>query len=147
MSYYCWKLGWCSFVMYFQYFLHTKNPILTLRKWKLIFLCIENEKSQYKLCLPSQYAHICTIWGHLNKLFHDLGHDLAHLAWKPCNFVHYRSYLRRGFYNICNSPSSLFFLITRSHNMTQCEGFTFFYFFEFLRLDSKCGRNGKHEPS
>jgi hypothetical protein len=110
-----------------------KNPILTLRKWKLIILCIENENSQYELCLPSQYAHMCIIWGHLNKLFHNLGHDLAHLAWKPWNFIDDRSYMRRDFCNICNSPSLLFFLITRSHNMTQCKGFTFFWFvFNFL---------------
>jgi hypothetical protein len=43
------------------------------------FLCIENENSQYELCLPSQYAHMCTIWDHLNKLFYDSGHDLAHV--------------------------------------------------------------------
>jgi hypothetical protein len=48
---------------------------------------------------------------------------------KAMNFVHDRSFLRRGFYNICNSKSLLFFLITRSHNMTQCKGFTFFDFF------------------
>jgi hypothetical protein len=46
----------------------------------IIFLCIENKKSQYELSLPSQYAYMCAIWDHLNKLFHDLGHDLAHLA-------------------------------------------------------------------
>jgi hypothetical protein len=44
------------------------------------FLCIENEKSQYELCLPSQYAYMYTIWGHLNKLYYDPSHDLAHLA-------------------------------------------------------------------
>jgi hypothetical protein len=60
------------------------------------FLCIENENFQYELCLPSQYAHMFTIWGHLNKLFYDSGHDLAHVAWKPWNFVHDRSFLRRG---------------------------------------------------
>jgi hypothetical protein len=59
------------------------------------FLCIENENSQYELCLASQYAHMCTIWGHLNKLFYDSSHDLAYLAWKPWNFVHDRSFLRR----------------------------------------------------
>jgi hypothetical protein len=69
------------------------------------FLYIENGNSQYELCLPSQYTHMSTIWGHLNKLFYDSAHDLAHLAWKPWNFVHDRSFLRRGFYNICNSLS------------------------------------------
>jgi hypothetical protein len=82
---------------------------------------------QSELCLPSQYAHMCIIWGHLNKLFYDSDHDLAHVAWKPWNFVYDRSFLRRGFYNISNSPSLLFFLKTRVHKMTQCEGFTFFW--------------------
>jgi hypothetical protein len=115
--------------MYFQYFLHKKTQFWHLKNENWFFLCIENENSQYELCFPSQYAHMCTIWGYLNKLFQDLGHDLAHLAWKPWNFVHDRSYLRRGFYNICNSPSLLFFLITRSHTMTQCEGFIIFWFY------------------
>jgi hypothetical protein len=66
--------------MYFQYFLHKKNLISTFRKWKLIFLYIENENFQYEHFLPSQYAHMCTIWGHLKKLFHDSGHDLAYVA-------------------------------------------------------------------
>jgi hypothetical protein len=93
------------------------------------FLCIEYENYQFELCLPSQYAHMCTVWGYFNKLFHDSRHDLAHLAWKPWNFVHDRSFLSRDFQNICNSSSLLFFLTTRSHNMTQCEGFIFFDFF------------------
>jgi hypothetical protein len=41
------------------------------------FLSIENENTQYEISLPSQYAHMCTIWGHLNKLFYDSGYDLA----------------------------------------------------------------------
>jgi hypothetical protein len=97
-----------------------------------------------ELCLPSQYAHMWTIWGHLNKLFHDSGHDLAHLVWKPWNFIHDRSFFRRIFYNICNSPSLLSFLTTRSHNMNSAKVLHFFIFFEFLMIDSKCGRNGGH---
>jgi hypothetical protein len=47
-------------------------------------------------------------------------------VWYFCRRHSILSYLRRDFYNICNSSSLLFFHITRSHNMTQCEGFTFF---------------------
>jgi hypothetical protein len=84
--------------------------------------------------------HICSEYGgNFNKLFHDLDHDLAHLAWKPWNFVHDRSFPRRGFYNICNNPSLLFFLTTRSHNMTQCEGFTIFFWISYawFKMSSK----------
>jgi hypothetical protein len=125
MSYYCWKLGWYNFVMYFRYFLHKKTQSWHLENGNWFFM-----HRKWKLSIWTLFViPICTIWSHLNKLFHDLGHDLAHLAWKPWNFIHDRSYLRKSFYNICNSPSLLFFLITRSHNMTQCEGFIFFWFF------------------
>jgi hypothetical protein len=66
------------------------------RKWKIPILTL--------FAIP-----ICAIWGHLKKLFYNSGHDLAYVAWKPWNFVHGRSILRRSFYNICNSPSLLFF--------------------------------------
>jgi hypothetical protein len=32
------------------------------------FLCEENENTQNESWLPSQVAHMCTIWGHINKL-------------------------------------------------------------------------------
>jgi hypothetical protein len=89
------------------------------RKWKI---------SIWTLFAIPIYTHVHNM-GHLNKLFHDSSHDLAHLAWKRWNFIHDRSFLIRGFYNICNSAIFLFFLTTRSHNMTQCEGFTFFDYF------------------
>jgi hypothetical protein len=31
VSYYCWKLGWSSFVIYFQYFLHKKTQFWHLK--------------------------------------------------------------------------------------------------------------------
>jgi hypothetical protein len=55
--------------------------------------------------------------------------QLAHLARKPWNFVQGSSFLWTLFQNVSNIPSLLFFLETRSHNMTQREGFEFFWFF------------------
>jgi hypothetical protein len=87
---------------------------------------------------------MCAIWGHLNKICHDFGLDLAHFAWKSWNAILGSSFLRRVFSNICDSQSLLTFLTTRSQNMIQCEGFTFF---EFLMLDLNCGQNGGHGHS
>jgi hypothetical protein len=90
------------------------------------FLCEEKENTQNKDCLPSQVTHMCIIWGHLNKLYHDFGLNLAHFAWKSWNSIIGSSFLRRVLSNICDSQSLLTLLPTRSHNMIQCEGFTFF---------------------
>ena len=48
-------------------------------------------------------------------------------AWNPWIFIHDSSFLRTLFLNICRIPSLLFFLETRSHIMTQSEGFQFFW--------------------
>jgi hypothetical protein len=93
------------------------------------FLWEEKENTQNEDCLPSHVAHMCAIWGHLNKICHDFGLDLAHFAWKSWNAILGSSFLRRVFSNICDSQSLLTLLTTRSHNMIQCEGFTFFDFF------------------
>jgi hypothetical protein len=37
VSYYCWKLGWPSFVMYFQYFLHKKTQFWHLENGNWFF--------------------------------------------------------------------------------------------------------------
>ena len=106
-----------------------KTPFRHLKKWKLIFLYnkVENFIGQHRL--PCQDAHVCTIWAHYHTLCHGCGHNIGHLPWKPWNFVHDSSFLRTLFENICNIPILLFFIETRSHKMTQCEGFTFFWFF------------------
>ena len=52
-----------------------------------------------------------------------------HLPWSSWNFEQDRSFVRTLFKNIYNIVSLLFFLETRSHNLTQCEDFTFFLFF------------------
>jgi hypothetical protein len=95
-----------------------KNLVLIVGKYKMNFLCEEKKNTQNEHCLPSQVAHMCTIWGNLNKLCHGFGHDLTHLAWKPWNSLRGSSFMRRVFQNIYDSQSLLFFLPTSSHNMT-----------------------------
>ena len=60
-----------------------KTSFRALGKWKMNFPCKENENSLRQHCLPFQYAPLCTIWDHLNKLCHEYGHKIDHLAWKP----------------------------------------------------------------
>jgi hypothetical protein len=56
------------------------KPFLTLGKYEMNFSCEEKENTQNEHCLSSKVAHNCTIWGHLNKLWHSFGQDLTHLA-------------------------------------------------------------------
>ena len=57
-----------------------KNHLLRLENEKWIFLCKGKINPQHQHCSTSQYAHMCIRWGHMNKLCHGSGHDLAHLA-------------------------------------------------------------------
>ena len=110
-----------------------KNSFWALRKWKMIFLPKENENFLRQYRLPFQDAPLCTRWDTLNKLCHECGHKIDHLAWKPLTFIHDSSFLRTLFKNNYRITSLLFFLETWSHIMTQCEGFPFFWiFFYFL---------------
>ena len=106
-----------------------KNSFQALRKWKMNFSCKENENSLRQHCLEFQDAPLCTIWDHLNKLCHECGHNIDHLAWKPWIFTHDSSFLTTLFLNNYRITSLLFFLETWSHIMTQCEGFPIFIFF------------------
>ena len=71
-----------------------KNSFRALEKWKIDFSSKENENSLRKHCLPFQYTPLCIIWDHLNKLCHECGHKIDHLAWKPWIFTHDSSFLR-----------------------------------------------------
>ena len=106
-----------------------KNSFRALGKWKMNFSSKENEKFLIQHCLSFQDAPLCTIWGHLNKLCHECGHKIDHLAWKILIFTHDNSFLRTLFKNNCRITSLLFFLKTWPHIMTQCEGFPIFWFF------------------
>ena len=74
-----------------------KNSFWAPEKWKIVFSSKENENFLMKYCLPFQYAPLCTIWDHLNKLCHECGHKIDHLAWKPWTFTHDSSFLRTLF--------------------------------------------------
>ena len=106
-----------------------KNSFQALRKWKMNFLCKENENSLRQHCLEFQDAPLCTIWDYSNKLCHECGHKIDNLAWKPWIFMHDSSFLRTLFKNNFCITSLLLFLETWSHMMTQCEGFPIFWFF------------------
>ena len=106
-----------------------KNSFWALGKWEIDFLSKENENFLSQHCLPFQYAPLCTIWDHLNKLCLECGHKIDHLAWKPWIFRDDSSFLRTLFKNNCRITSLLFFLGTWPHIMTQCEGFPIFWFF------------------
>ena len=101
----------------------------------------ENENSIRKHCLEFQDAPLCTIWDHLNKLCHECGHKIDHLAWKPWIFMHDSSFLRTLSKNNFRITSLLFFLVTWSHIMTQCEGFpifdSFWIFYARFKMRSK----------
>ena len=106
-----------------------KNSFWALEKWKMVFSSKENENFLRQHCLPFQYAPLCTIWDHLNKLCHQCGHKIDHLAWKPWIFTHDNSFLRTLFLNNYRITSLLFFLGTLPHIMEPCEGFPIFLLF------------------
>ena len=93
------------------------------------FPCKENENSLWQHCLEFQDAPLCTIWDYSNKLCHECGHKIDHLAWKPLISTRDSSFLKTFFKNNCRIKSLLFFLGTWPHMMTQCEGFPIFWFF------------------
>ena len=133
---------WSNFSTIIWEVLHKKPPFGHSKNGKWFF---RPKKKNFlrQHCLPLQYAPLCTIWKYLNKLCHECGHKIDHLAWKPWLCTHDSSFLRTLFYNNCRITSLLFFLETWSHIMTQCEGFPiFWFFFEFFMPVSKCGQNG-----
>ena len=113
----------------------TKNLILGTRKMKNEFSIQRKWNFLRQHCSEFQDAPLCTILYHLNKIFHECGHKIEHLGWKPCIFTHNSSFLWTLFLNNCRITSLLFFLVTWSHIMTWCEGFPIFWFFlNFLCL-------------
>jgi hypothetical protein len=120
---------------------------VALRKWKISFLCKENKKFLHQHCLSFQVEHICTIYDHFNKLCHNCSHIIGSLAWKLGMFIHDSCVLGTLFLKKFNIPSMLFLLANRSHNMTQCEGFIFYFYFEFLMTISKGGQNSERDCS
>ena len=74
-----------------------KTSFWALKKWKMVFSSNENEIFLRQHCLPFQYAPLCTIWDHLNKLCHECGHKIDQLAWKPLISTRDSSFLRTLF--------------------------------------------------
>ena len=74
-----------------------KTSFRALKKRKINFPCKVNENFIRKHCLPFQYAPLRTIWDHFKKLWHECGHKIDHLAWKPWIFTHDSSFLRTLF--------------------------------------------------
>ena len=71
-----------------------KTSFWALRKWKMNFPCKENENFLRQHCLMFQDAPLCIIWDNLNKLCHECGHKIDHLAWKPLISTRDSSFLR-----------------------------------------------------
>ena len=125
-----------------------KNSFWALKKWKMKFSSKENENFLRQHCWSFRYAPLCTIWDHLSKLCHECYHNSGHLPWMPWIFIHDSSFRRTFSQDICRSSRVLFFLNTKSHIMTQCEGFQFFwFFFEFLMPVSKCDQVCRYDRS
>ena len=74
-----------------------KNSFWALGKWKMNFPCKENENFLRQHCLEFQNVLLCTIWYHFNKLCHECGHKIDHLAWKPLISTHDSSFVRTLF--------------------------------------------------
>ena len=97
MAYYFIKMIWSNFATIIWEVLHKKTSFWALKKWKMVFSSKENENFLRKHCLPFQYAPLCTIWDHLNKLCHECGQKIDHLAWKPLISTRDTSFLRTLF--------------------------------------------------
>ena len=120
---------WSNFATIILEVLHKKTSFWALEKWKNGFFVQRNENFLRQHCLPFQYAPLCAIWDHMNKLCHECGYKVDHLAWKPLISTHDSSFLITLYRNNYSITSLLFFLVTWPHIMTQCEGFPFVLFF------------------
>ena len=114
----------------------------------MIFLCKKNKNFLRQHCSRFQDTRLCPIWAYLDKLCHECGHNIRHLARKPWIFIDDSSFLRTLFQENWRIPSLYFFVLTRSHIMTPREGFPFICFFiEFRMPISIYGQNGGHDRS
>ena len=129
------KIGWYHFETYSWYMLHKKLPFRHWENGKWFFREKKVENLLRQHCLPRKDVYVCTIWAHSDKRFHGSDHNIG-----ICHEVHETSnkigHLWEHFLKIfAILQVCYFFLETRSHTMTQCEGFKFFWFFlNFLCL-------------
>ena len=113
------------------------------RKHGMKFSCKENENSLGNIVCNSK-MHPCAqyeiIWANyaMNVIIRLIiwleSHESSHLI------THFWEHFFENYYRIA---SLLFFLVTWSHIMTQCEGFPIFWFFWIFMPVSKCGQNGR----
>ena len=80
MAQYFIKMIWSNFAIIIWQVLHKKTSFGALEKWKMALLCNESENSLSQHCSEFQDAPLCTICDHLNKLCHECGHKIDHLA-------------------------------------------------------------------
>ena len=92
-----WKIDLVQFCNNYLVVPSQKNLLLGTRKMKNGFFVPKNENFLNQHCLSFQYAPLCTIRDHLNKLCHECGHKIDHLAWKPLISTHDSSFLRTLF--------------------------------------------------
>ena len=85
---------WSNFATIIWEVLHKKTSFRALEKWKMVFSSNKNENFLRQHCLLFQYAPLCTIWDHLNKLCHECVHKIERLAWNPRIFTHDSSFPR-----------------------------------------------------
>ena len=73
------------FETFIWWLLHKNTPFFALGKWKMAFRCDEKENFLLQHCSPSHDTHVCTIWTHYLKLYHDYSNNIGHLTWNPEN--------------------------------------------------------------
>ena len=76
-----------------------------------------------------------------NQVYQDYGPDVAHLAWKPCIFLHCSFFVRTLFWNSCIIPSFLLFVTTRSYIMAQYKDYIYIYIFWFFWMYYRVFKN------
>ena len=113
----------------------TKKLILGIQKMENEFSVHKSENSLRQHCSEFQYAPLCTIWDHLNKLGHECGHKIDHLAWKPLISTHDSSFLRTLFFKEMPYYKFIIFLGNLvTYNDTMRRFSNFWFFLNFLCL-------------
>jgi hypothetical protein len=114
----------------------TNKSIFYVKKMKSVF-CANTIKSPNIYIVYHQKMHH-HIGSFEEKKTCAMIHDLTHLAWKPWNFIHASSFLRRFFYK--KNWYSKFNIFSKNYVASEdmVWRISFFYFLELLVLDSIC---------
>ena len=127
-----------------------KKPFQTLGKWKMVFLFNKkNFLGQHCPCF--QYACLCGIWIHSNKLCHVFVHNTRYFDRNPRMLGGDSSFLWTSFQQNCRIPSLLLLVDTRTYVMTAGEGLAllrvFLNFLEFFQPISGQSQDDRHDSS